>query len=180
MASAGGMSGAISAAGSLAPPWRTTIFRGAPSGADAVRWRRFVVPLAEPASAFFFAAFSGGICTATGAVSAVAFSAGPGATGACPAAFAEPAGSGCREAIPAAGKLNQSAIASPQASRITTSTGLFPTVAKNARVGASTIQTRTPPSTSTAEKTGEAFPPPRLLFRPECSLTRCRPTPRQR
>jgi hypothetical protein len=113
------MSGAICAAGSLAPPSRTTILRGAPSGADAARWRRFVVPLAEPASVFFFAAPSGGFCTATGAVCAVAFSAGAGATGACPAAFAEPAGSGCREAIPAAGKLNQSAIASPQASRIT-------------------------------------------------------------
>jgi len=119
-----------------------------------VRLRRFVVPLAEPASIFFFATLSGtfstaaGVCVLAGAAgvvsagtcsagagsvrafSAGAFSAGAGAAGACPAA--EPAGSCCGEAIPAAGKLSQSAIASPQASRMTVTKRLFPTLRWNA------------------------------------------------
>ena len=152
------MPGAICAAGSLAPPSRTTILCGAPFGADAARLRR-LLPLAEPASVFSFATlfgavFAGGVCGlagATGVVSAGACSAGAvsvcgfsvgagacsagvaGGAGACPAAFAEPAGSCCPRAIPAAGKLSQSAIASPQASRITVPKRLFPTRAKNAR-----------------------------------------------
>ncbi len=184
------MPGTICAAGSLAPPSRTTIFRGVPSRADAVRLRRFLVPLAEPASIFFFATLSdaffsaagvcgladaagmvsAGTCSAGAAsvcdFSAGAFSAGAGAAGACPAAFVEPAGSCCREAIPAAGKLSQSAIASPQASRITVTKRLFPTLTKNASVlrrsvvlnSSTTKDTKSPPG-----KTGEAFPLPRLV-----------------
>jgi len=173
VASAGVMSGAICAAGSLAPPSRITIFRGAPSGAGAARLRRFVVQLAESASVFFFAALSGAFCPVAGAVSAVAFSAGSsGATGACPAA----------------GKLSPSAIASTQASRITVPKELFPSLTKNARVGApvATLERDRGQARHSAHqsgiprKTGEAFPPPRLVFRIECSLTRCCPPQRLR
>jgi hypothetical protein len=197
------MPGAIRAAGSTAPPWRTTIFRGAPSGADAVRLRRFLVPpaevpLAEPAPIFFLAALSGAFCSAAGGVSAGTcsegalsvrdfsagvggagtccagvFSAGAaGVAGVCPAEFAEPAASCCHEAIPAAGKLSQSAIASPQVSRITVTKRLFPTCAKNARVGAA--------KDSPTRKTGKAFPLPRLMFRFQFSFTRCCPLQRWR
>src|SRR5450631_778717 len=156
------MPGAICAGGSIAPPSRTTIFRGAPSGADAVRLRRFLVPraevpLAEPACIFFFAALSGafcrliaGFCGLAGTVGVVsagtcragAFSTGAAGTpGVCPAEFAEP-GSCCHKAIPADGKLSQSAIASAQVNRIAVTTGLFPTRAENARVGAATAPER--------------------------------------
>ncbi len=144
------MPGAICAAGSRAPPSRTTIFRGAPSGAgtvavvETVRLRCFAVPLAaplrdeltlvEPVPVFSFAALSGAFFTAAGVVSAGASSAGAvGSAGACPAGLAEPAASWRRESIPAAGKLSQSAIAIPQASLMTVPTELFPTVTKNAR-----------------------------------------------
>src|SRR5208282_2725318 len=89
------------------------------------------VPLAEPVSVFSFDALSAAFCPSAGAASAGS----AGAAGACPAEFAEPAGSCCCGAIPAAGRPSQSAIASPQASRIRVPKELFPTLTKNARVG---------------------------------------------
>src|SRR2546430_7817480 len=141
--------------------------------------RCFLFPLAGPASVFSFAVLSGavfpaalfcGLAVAPGVVSAGTCSAGAfsvrdfsagavGGAGACPAALEDPAGSCCREAIPAAWKFSQSAIASPQASRIIVPKRLFPTRAKNARLARRPYQ-----------KTGEAFPLPRLVFQLEIQL----------
>ncbi len=65
-ASAGVMPGAICAAGSLAPPSRTTILCGAPFGVDGACLRRLLFPLAEPASVFSFATLSGAVFPASG------------------------------------------------------------------------------------------------------------------
>jgi hypothetical protein len=55
-----------------------------------------------------------------------------GAVGACPTAFAVLDESCCGTAIPASGKLRLSAIASAEVSRISVTTGLLNTLAKNA------------------------------------------------
>src|ERR1022692_3403308 len=125
MASAGGMPGTICAGGSLAPPSRTTILRGPLLGAVAVCLRRFGVTLAEPTPAeptevFSWGGLSGALLSAAGALFGGACSAESGGAGVCPAEF----GSCCTQAIPVIVKLSQSAILSPQASRISVPTGL--------------------------------------------------------
>jgi hypothetical protein len=107
---------------------------------------------AEPVPVFSFVPLSGAFFAA-GVDSAGACSAGAtGGGGTCPAEFAKPPASCCRESIPAAGKLSQNAIASPQASRMTVPTELFPTAARNAR--------RKREGETPTKKTEEAIPLP--------------------
>src|SRR5271163_4519088 len=98
-ASAGVMPGAICAAGSLAPPWRTTTFRREPSGADG-------------AGATCLWCFGGTVLA--GGCAGGGFAPGGAGAWACPVEVAEAAGAWA----PAAGKTRERTRASGQRARM--------------------------------------------------------------